>query len=38
MREGFKSIFKRFSKKDTDEAVKLLEKRWKINKLDIKKL
>tara|TARA_B110000444_G_scaffold235350_1_gene246322 strand:- start:1152 stop:1874 length:723 start_codon:yes stop_codon:yes gene_type:complete len=35
MREGFKSIFKRFSKKDTDEAVKLLEKRWKINKLDI---
>jgi|MDTB01.2.fsa_nt_gb ubiquinone/menaquinone biosynthesis C-methylase UbiE len=35
MREGFKSIFKKFSKKDVDEAHTLLEKRWKINKLDI---
>ncbi len=35
MREGFKSIFKKFSKRDIDEATRLLSSRWRLNKLDI---
>lgn len=35
MREGFKSIFQKFSEIESKEAVSLLKSRWKLNKLDI---